>query len=641
MPVSWLLQELMDALDNKKKGKDREIVRYLFLHITNVDRVEDKQYNLVLSGAEDIMTAVDRNKLSVYDKVMKRPLSQASQSGLPFSIIPTTPDSLGSQVVRDPLPFTVPSPAHSQHPNSSQTSSELMIHFSARKQNSSKKSNEKAFFSSLHCEPLLKASSDSSEEDSLLTISFYDGRKGSLDLSTRVGDGLASEGSLTEGKSVLFGDWKQYVPQEEKSVLSTQDGLYDELNRTLQEGLSEEEVEASNENEVTIQELDAVLKEDEESEGEASPVLPSLLERSEKASPVIPSVSEKEEKLSVSGSEEKLSVSQSEAKASSQSEVMEGFISTSPPRHATLCPSEDVCTICYTSGTTGVPKGVLVTHRNLIAALSGCLYTGICPVTSDCYLSYLPMAHVLERVMQLAMLIGGASVGFYQGSTRTIMDDIRTLRPTVFTSVPRLLNKIYDALTEKIKQTGYVVQSLWSWGIAAKQWRMENGYDNSHWFYDWAVFDTIRAKAGLDRVRVTISGSAPLSKDILLFLRCLLKGVIIEGYGATETSGPMTLQVGSDYTIGNVGGALPCCEYKLVDVPEMNYLTSDRDHNGQPCKGRGELFVRGYNITPGYFRAPELTKKAFDKDGFFSTGDIAIILPNYSLKIVDRKKNFF
>lgn len=305
----------------------------------------------------------------VYDKVMKRPLSQASQSGLPFSIIPTTPDSLGSQVVRDPLPFTVPSPAHSQHPNSSQTSSELMMfaqptscssgplslqdpqtptsypsqtsipsqisqssqianpsrlsppshsrHFSARKQNSSKKSNEKAFFSSLHCEPLLKTSSDSSEEDSLLTISFYDGRKGSLDLSTRVGDGLASEGSLTEGKSVLFGDWKQYVPQEEKSVLSTQDVLYDELNRTLQEGLSEEEVEASNENEVTIQELDAVLKEDEESESEVSPVLPSLLERSEeKASPVIPSVSENEGKLSVSGSEEKLSVSEKEEKQS-------------------------------------------------------------------------------------------------------------------------------------------------------------------------------------------------------------------------------------------------------------------------------------------------------------------------------------
>ena len=85
--------------------------------------------------------------------------------------------------------------------------------------------------------------------------------------------------------------------------------------------------------------------------------------------------------------------------------------------------AEDVCTICYTSGTTGVPKGVLVTHRNLIAALSGCLYTGICPVTSDCYLSYLPMAHVLERVMQLAMLIGGASVGFYQVAAMGVRED--------------------------------------------------------------------------------------------------------------------------------------------------------------------------------------------------------------------------
>ena len=87
------------------------------------------------------------------------------------------------------------------------------------------------------------------------------------------------------------------------------------------------------------------------------------------------------------------------------------------PPHA-----EDVCTICYTSGTTGVPKGVLVTQRNLIAALSGCLYTGINPVTTDCYLSYLPMAHVLERIMQLAMLIGGASIGFYQVRVLRVCD---------------------------------------------------------------------------------------------------------------------------------------------------------------------------------------------------------------------------
>ena len=79
------------------------------------------------------------------------------------------------------------------------------------------------------------------------------------------------------------------------------------------------------------------------------------------------------------------------------------------PPHA-----EDICTICYTSGTTGMPKGVLISHRNFISAVSGCLYTGICPVVGDCYLSYLPLAHVLERIMNLAMLIGGARIGFYQ-----------------------------------------------------------------------------------------------------------------------------------------------------------------------------------------------------------------------------------
>ena len=151
----------------------------------------------------------------------------------------------------------------------------------------------------------------------------------------------------------------------------------------------------------------------------------------------------------------------------------------------------------------------------------------------------------------------------------------------------------------------------------------------------------VRQQAGMDRVRVTISGSAPLAKNVLLFLRCFLRGVIVEGYGATETAGPTTLQVGTDYDIGNVGGPLPCCDFKLVDVPEMGYLTSDREHNGIPCKGRGELMVRGYNITPGYFKAPELTEKAFDKDGFLATGDIAIILPNYAVQIIDRRKNFF
>lgn len=128
------------------------------------------------------------------------------------------------------------------------------------------------------------------------------------------------------------------------------------------------------------------------------------------------------------------------------------------PPHAT-----DVCTICYTSGTTGVCKGVLITHRNFISALSGCLYTGIRGRKSDIYLSYLPLAHVLERIMNLAILAEGGRIGFYrvsiciqqisykQGSSRYIVEDIGELRPTIFTSVPRLYVHYIDLLIEQIE----------------------------------------------------------------------------------------------------------------------------------------------------------------------------------------------
>ena len=99
---------------------------------------------------------------------------------------------------------------------------------------------------------------------------------------------------------------------------------------------------------------------------------------------------------------------------------------------------EDVCTICYTSGTTGIPKGVIITNQNIIASVAGCLDTGLYVTSESRYLSYLPLAHVLERLLHLPLLQEGGRIGFYQGSTLTILDDMKTLRPTVFTSVPRL-----------------------------------------------------------------------------------------------------------------------------------------------------------------------------------------------------------
>jgi len=120
---------------------------------------------------------------------------------------------------------------------------------------------------------------------------------------------------------------------------------------------------------------------------------------------------------------------------------------------------------------------------------------------------------------------------------------------------------------------------------------MKKGY-NYHWFYDRFVFSQITASVGLDECELTISGSAPLSSVVLDFLRCVIGNVVVEGYGATETAGATLLQLYNDYTSGNVGGPMSCCDMRLEDVPDMEYLHTDKSHNGLPCIGRGELCMR-------------------------------------------------
>ena len=182
---------------------------------------------------------------------------------------------------------------------------------------------------------------------------------------------------------------------------------------------------------------------------------------------------------------------------------------------------------------------------------------------------------------------------------------------------------------------------LFDWGMSWKKWSVEHRQAKNYWLFDKLIFDNVLYNAGLDQVRATISGSAPLSDDVKSFLRCIINGFVVEGYGATETAGPTTIEFADDPSVGTVGGPVTSALLKVADVPEMGYFATDREHNGQPCLARGELRLKGYNITKGYYKNPTLTKAAFDDEGFFMTGDIAVILPNYAVKIVDRKKNFF
>ncbi|XP_052138963.1 long chain acyl-CoA synthetase 6, peroxisomal-like [Oryza glaberrima] len=293
---------------------------------------------------------------------------------------------------------------------------------------------------------------------------------------------------------------------------------------------------------------------------------------------------------------------------------------------------EDIATICYTSGTTGTPKGVVLSHGNLIANVAGSsLVIKFYP--SDVYISYLPLAHIYERVNQVSVVHYGVAIGFYQGDNLKLMDDLAALRPTVFPSVPRLYNRIYAAITNAVKESGGLKERLFHAAYNAKRQAIINGRNPSP-MWDRLVFNKIKARLG-GRVRLMTSGASPLSADVMEFLRICFGGEVLEGYGMTETSCIISAMNIGDRLIGHVGSPNPSCEIKLVDVPEMNYTSEDEPYP------RGEICVRGPTIFCGYYKDEIQTREAVDEDGWLHTGDIGLWMPGGRLKIIDRKKNIF
>lgn len=278
----------------------------------------------------------------------------------------------------------------------------------------------------------------------------------------------------------------------------------------------------------------------------------------------------------------------------------------------------DLATIIYTSGTTGQPKGVMLSHKNLVSNAKAGIPLLPCTV-GDKALSFLPVCHVFERTLLNIYLLGGISV-YYAESIETIGENIKEIKPQIFTAVPRLIEKVYDKIIAGGSQKSGIIKKLFFWAVKkANQFEIGQSTGISDAIANKLVFSKIRAGLG-GNIKCIVSGSAALQPRLQRFFW----GVglpILEGYGLTETSpivGVNSLLPGGT-KFGTVG--------KIVDQVEIK-LAED-----------GEILVKGPNVMLGYYKAPDLTSEVMT-DVWFHTGDIGTYEEGY-LKITDRKKQMF
>ncbi|VDN59561.1 unnamed protein product [Dracunculus medinensis] len=296
---------------------------------------------------------------------------------------------------------------------------------------------------------------------------------------------------------------------------------------------------------------------------------------------------------------------------------------------------EDIYIICYTSGTTSIPKGVILTHQNFIANIAA---THLLALTffpdlispNEVEISYLPLPHVVEQITHWCMFLIGSSVGYMTGNVQGLMTDMKDLRPTVFPAVPRILNRIYDQIQETVKNKNFIARALFNFAYQRKLSLVKQGIITNDTIWDWIIFSKIQKSLG-GRVRLLSIGAAAIDAKVVEACRVIFGSVIVETYGLTECM-LVTSSWPNDTKSVHGGAPAGCTLLKLIDVPELNYYSNE---------GKGEIMVKGPHVTKGYFKDPEKTAQLFDDQGFLHTGDIGQILPNGSIQIIDRKKHIF